>query len=80
MSPTVLYGFLLYVTLRDSIPGWLRWPVGLLSAFMLLFAAPPNVWLGVHWPSDVLGGWALALLLLLPLVMALERSPARRNP
>lgn len=68
MSATFLYGFLLYLSIRGSFLKAARLAVGLWSAFVLLFAGPPNVWLGVHWPSDVLGGWAWALVLLLPLV------------
>jgi membrane-associated phospholipid phosphatase len=73
MSPTYLYGFLLFLSLRDGAAGALRVAAGAWSAFVLLFAAPPNVWLGVHWPSDVLGGWAWALVLLLPLLYLRER-------
>ena len=68
MSPTYLYGFLLWLSARSSLPQTLRLPIGSWSAFVLIFAGPPNVWLGVHWPSDVLGGWAWALVLLAPLL------------
>ena len=70
MSPTLLYGFLLYLSLRAALPSALRLVMGLWSTFVLVFAGPPNVWLGVHWPSDVLGGWAWALVLLVPLAYA----------
>ncbi|MCH8995162.1 MAG: phosphatase PAP2 family protein [Chloroflexi bacterium] len=77
MSPTLLYGFLLYLSLRDASPSALRLVLGLWSAFVLIFAGPPNVWLGVHWPSDVLGGWAWALVLLVPLVYVCETMRRR---
>ena len=64
MSPTLLYGYLLWLAIRRALPLTLRLPAALWSAFVVLFAAPPNVWLGVHWPSDVLGGWAWGLVLL----------------
>ena len=70
MSPTLLYGFLLYLSARATWPPALRLVTVLWSAFVLSFAGPPNVWLGVHWPSDVLGGWAWALVLLVPLLYA----------
>jgi undecaprenyl-diphosphatase len=70
MSPTFLYAIVLYVALRDRWPRVLRVAAAAWSAFVLLFAAPPNVWLGVHWPSDVLGGWAWALVLVGPLIHA----------
>ena len=70
MSPTLLYGFLLWLSIRATWPPALRLAMASWSVFVLSFAGPPNVWLGVHWPSDVLGGWAWALVLLLPLVYA----------
>jgi len=72
MSPTLLYGFLLYLSLRAALPALLRLGMGFWSVFLLIFAGPPNVWLGVHWPSDLLGGWAWALVLLVPLLYMCE--------
>jgi membrane-associated phospholipid phosphatase len=66
MSPTVLYSLLLWYAVRRGLPPIARAPLVLWSAFVLGFAGPPNVWLGVHWPSDVLGGWAWGLVIALP--------------
>jgi membrane-associated phospholipid phosphatase len=79
MSPTLLYGFLLYLSLR-GIPGR---PLGLAvlaaSLFMLVLAGPANVYVGVHWPSDVVGGYAWGLVLLLPL-LGLDALAAGSDP
>ena len=53
-------------------PGWL-----LLAAFLagvLVLACIVNVYLGVHWPSDVVGGYAWGLVLLLPALSVYERA------
>ena len=78
MSAALLYGFLLYLSLRIALPGLLK--VALLGwcAFMLFVSGPANVYVGVHWPSDVVGGYAWAAVLLLPLVYADQVMGRRR--
>ena len=68
MSSTYLYGALLWLFARSRLPQTVRLLTASWAAFVLIFAGPPNVWLGVHWSSDVLGGWAWALVLLAPLL------------
>ncbi len=77
MGPAFLYGFLLYLAVSKSIASLLAWPVGICSALVIVLAGPPNVWLGVHWPSDVLGGWAWGFVLAGLLILVLERGRAR---
>jgi len=79
MSPTVLYGFLLYLALalkpplvvRAALVGWI--------AFVLVLTGAANVYVGVHWPSDVVGGYAWGAVLALSLVYA-DRALAGRYP
>ena len=72
MSATYLYGFLLYLYLGLSLPVTPAARVALvaLSGAVLALTGPTNVWLGVHWPSDVLGGYAWGIVLLLPVLAA----------
>ncbi|MEX0785923.1 MAG: phosphatase PAP2 family protein [Dehalococcoidia bacterium] len=78
MSPTYLYGTLLYLSIRSELPRALRLTAGAWSALVIVLCGPPNVWLGVHWPSDVLGGWAWGLLLAGPVALVLEARYRRR--
>ena len=70
MSPTVLYGFVLYLAVALRLPLVVRAAMVGWIAFVLALTGPANVYVGVHWPSDVVGGYAWGAVLVLPLVYA----------
>jgi membrane-associated phospholipid phosphatase len=69
MSPTYLYGFVLYFALSSHLPPAARASLAGICVAVLALSALASVWLGVHWPSDVLGGYAWGSILLLPSVI-----------
>ncbi len=73
MSATYFYGFLLYLALFFPLPSLARAALAAVAAAVLALTGPANVWLGVHWPSDALGGYAWGALLLLPVIVACRR-------
>lgn len=77
MSPTFLYGFLLYLFVTRLFPSALRRLGGAVCVAIIVAAGPPNVWLGVHWPSDVMGGAAWGLALAGGVALALEAVRVR---
>ena len=70
MSPTYLYGFLAAAALASPLPAGARAATaGGVVAFLAL-GGLANVWLGVHWSSDVIGGYLWALAVLVPAATA----------
>lgn len=75
MSPTLLYGYAAWLSCRAGSV-WLRACVALPCAAVLVLTGAVNVYLGVHWPSDVAGGYLWGLVLLIPAAAA--RAPRRQ--
>lgn len=79
MSGVVLFATLALVAWRSPLPRPARLAALVLLGMLALLDGFANVYEGVHWPSDVLGGylWAAALLLAW---YSCARALARRLP
>jgi undecaprenyl-diphosphatase len=66
------------VTLIPRISPRLRPIAWVLAVAVIVVACLGRVWAGVHWPSDVLGGFLLSLIWLGIVAFATQRSPGRR--
>ncbi|MFD7699617.1 phosphatase PAP2 family protein [Streptomyces caelestis] len=80
MTATVVCGLLLWL-LRRHGAGRVLWRTALVvAALSVTGVGLTRVWLGVHWPTDVLGGWLIgALVVVVAVGIHRRRCPARRN-
>lgn len=58
------FGFLAYMVWEHLRPSHYRLPFALILAALPILIGFSRVYLGVHFPSDVLGGWVVGALLL----------------
>ncbi|MES9523717.1 phosphatase PAP2 family protein [Streptomyces capoamus] len=86
MTATVVCGLLLWLLHRRGA-GRALWCTAVAAALVsVVGVGVTRVWLGVHWASDVLGGWLAGALLVAVAVLVYEwpenertRLPARRR-
>lgn len=66
MGITLFCGAIIWVACRITAPGWARRSIIALALGLILLTGFARVYVGAHWPSDVLGGylWGITLLVL----------------
>lgn len=62
MSAMAFYGFLIYLVFRIKMSRWLRSLLALFFGILILLIGISRIYLGVHYPSDVVGGFLAGLI------------------
>jgi membrane-associated phospholipid phosphatase len=74
---TVFFGFLAFVLWTSCRRSWGRNLLVAICALLVLLVGPSRVYLGEHWASDVVGGYLIGGLCLVPLVAGYLWAKAR---
>lgn len=67
---TVFYGFIAFVLFTAFRPSWPRNVLIGVCLALIVLVGPSRIYLGEHWLSDVVGGYLIGALFLVPLIAA----------
>lgn len=59
MSAAIVYATVAYLAARLMVHRWARWLTMLSAVLLILLIGASRIYLGVHYPSDVLGGFVI---------------------
>ncbi len=62
MSAMAFYGFLIYLLYQVKMTKWVRFSLTLVFSLLILAIGISRIYLGVHFPSDVAGGFIAGLI------------------
>jgi undecaprenyl-diphosphatase len=66
MSSFVLCGMLVVIAWSLPLPRWAQWAATAVLALVVVLNGTSSVYMGVHWPSDILGGIFWGLVIVIP--------------
>lgn len=72
MGAITLYGFLIFLIIRGRQKEWIKWTFSISLGVLVLLVGLSRVYLGAHYPSDVVAGFIGGLTWLLLCIIALE--------
>ncbi len=73
VTSVIFYGVLIYLLNRHCKNDKLRKVLTVICGFLALAIGPSRIYVGVHWPTDVLAGWCIGGAVLMVSICILER-------
>jgi membrane-associated phospholipid phosphatase len=84
MGSLIFYGFLSYLLFRSSLRKRIKWIALYTGGLLIMMIGISRIYLGAHYPSDVIAGYLAGTIWLILCILALEyvkwRSASQRKP
>lgn len=72
MGSLIFYGFVMYLVIRTRQRPWIQWTTVTVLSGLILVIGASRIYLGAHFPSDVMAGYIAGTIWLLLSLIALE--------
>ena len=72
MGSVIVYGFIIYLVIRSGLSHAAKWAASVVSALLFLLIGLSRIYLGAHFPTDVLAGQLAGGFWLIVCILALE--------
>ncbi|ESU33375.1 hypothetical protein G3A_06750 [Bacillus sp. 17376] len=72
MGSLIFYGFIAYLIVRSARKPFTKWMTILVAGFLVVWIGFTRIYLGAHYPSDVLAGHLAGAIWLMITILALE--------
>ncbi|HSJ39326.1 MAG TPA: phosphatase PAP2 family protein [Planococcus sp. (in: firmicutes)] len=72
MGSLIFYGFIIFLIVRGPQKEWIKWTVSIGLAVLVVLIGISRIYLGAHYPSDVVAGYIAGTIWLLLCLTALE--------
>lgn len=74
MVSMAFYGFLIYLIYKRVKNKYLKWGLCTILSFLILLIGISRIYLGVHYASDVIGGFCLSMAYLIAYIKMIEKN------
>lgn len=74
VTSVLFYGLAIYLLQKHCKNEKLRKIMTAVCGFLIVFTGPSRIYVGVHWPTDVMTGWCVGGCVLILAILILEKS------